>query len=699
MTTLPQPEALARFLAAASDSEAVAILNEEHTQLLTEAASQALTAQLAAESDPARREWLAARQALLHAALEWRAQLATMTDAERLLLEFQSVANAVEMIRLAAGVDEAALDTLEATVADKLTTLVSAGEASEEAAGLRQRLESLRAIREQGVETLAAQLDSAMNEAAQQTQALANRLIDWIQTPGWHASEALLQEHADELLTDAGAATLQMLQEAKQGNAEIEFHINLLTACLEHGIVAAYTQLRQAMALNDMQALANRLVEWIQTPDWNASEAFLQEHADELLTDAGATALQMLQEANEGHEEIKLHITLLGSCREQGLAAAYAQLRQEIEAHATAETLANSPLLQAVVEFLRAENDEAARRVLETRRSILLTLDARRTIDGFLATAHQQGDEAAQTRLAARLALWQTVRFGAPGADHNLQSSATLTQIDTTHTLAQTQRLAEEAPKYNIIEAYNCAIGDHAQTLNILTMGVHVPLQWKKPQQFRDDLTERAVGRVAELIDLDQLLQRDGDAAVVGSGAVRGLPGIGKSTLAALYAQEHTADFPGGVIWLQLGPSYTTAASVEVVISELAAFAYSGDVQAYQALAQASSPTQAEQLLATLKNSVFKPEAVRLLLSDHGRLLFIVDDVWDVAVLDPVRRARPHDAALLVTTRDSRVAHRVGDVLELDVLSQADALAMIGRILPAMGPAIYGQSWLGHRLG
>jgi hypothetical protein len=146
--------------------------------------------------------------------------------------------------------------------------------------------------------------------------------------------------------------------------------------------------------------------------------------------------------------------------------------------------------------------------------------------------------------------------------------------------------------------------------------------------------------------------------------------------------------YPGGVIWLKLGPSYTTAESVGPVISELAAFAYSGDVQAYQALSLAQPATSPEQILSGLHNALFKPEAVRLLLSGHGPLLIVADDVWDRSVLGPIRAALPADASLLVTTRDSRVANGVGNALELDVLSNQDALAMIGRTLPNMDPTL-----------
>ncbi len=129
------------------------------------------------------------------------------------------------------------------------------------------------------------------------------------------------------------------------------------------------------------QALADRLVAWIQTPDWAASQAFLQENAAELLTVSGAAAMTLLHMNNAGHDRIALHANLLVACRTQGVDAAYLQLRQELDAK---EQLQNNPLLQAVIAFLQAD-DAAARAQLADPASALITTDARHLLEQFLA--------------------------------------------------------------------------------------------------------------------------------------------------------------------------------------------------------------------------------------------------------------------------------------------------------------------------
>ena len=173
------------------------------------------------------------------------------------------------------------------------------------------------------------------------------------------------------------------------------------------------------------------------------------------------------------------------------------------------------------------------------------------------------------------------------------------------------------------------------------------------------------------------------------SGAVHGLPGVGKSTLAALYAEAYAGDYPGGVIWLQLTPDMVSAESVGPELSRVAAFAYSADVQAYRMFTAAQQLPEGNPA-AALAGASFAPEIVRALLSGHGRILVVADNAWDRATLEPIRAALPVDAHLLVTTRDERVAHAVGRRMPLDVLSEADALDLISQALPDL-PAELGN--------
>ncbi len=76
--------------------------------------------------------------------------------------------------------------------------------------------------------------------------------------------------------------------------------------------------------------LADRLIAWVQTPDWGASRAYLEEHQAELLTDEAETVLQMLIQMAPGIDELVQHLDLLRKARQEGIAAAYAQLLDDL---------------------------------------------------------------------------------------------------------------------------------------------------------------------------------------------------------------------------------------------------------------------------------------------------------------------------------------------------------------------------------
>ncbi len=72
--------------------------------------------------------------------------------------------------------------------------------------------------------------------------------------------------------------------------------------------------------------LQPQLSEWITTPDWNASHAYLQVHADALLTDEAEAVLAVLaraQETDDARHTIADHQRLLHDARTDGIDAAY----------------------------------------------------------------------------------------------------------------------------------------------------------------------------------------------------------------------------------------------------------------------------------------------------------------------------------------------------------------------------------------
>jgi hypothetical protein len=147
--------------------------------------------------------------------------------------------------------------------------------------------------------------------------------------------------------------------------------------------------------------------------------------------------------------------------------------------------------------------------------------------------------------------------------------------------------------------------------------------------------------------------------------AMRGWPGVGKTTLAATLA--HDADvqerFPDGVLWASLGQQPS-------LFGELAAW---GRALGVPDLNQARTIDEASALL-------------RGLLRDKRKLL-IVDDVWQAEHVVPFNIGGS-GCALLVTTRLPEVAREIAptpnDVYVLGVLNEADALKLLRTLAPTV---------------
>jgi hypothetical protein len=172
--------------------------------------------------------------------------------------------------------------------------------------------------------------------------------------------------------------------------------------------------------------------------------------------------------------------------------------------------------------------------------------------------------------------------------------------------------------------------------------------------------------------DLQQLKQRIGIAApgeetapVKVMTAMRGWPGVGKTTLAAALAHdpEINTQFPDGVLWASLGQQQS-------LFGELAGW---GRALGIPDLNQARTIEEASALLAgVLRNK---------------RALLIVDDIWDASHVQPFRIGGAN-CALLTTTRLPEVARAIAptpdDVYILGVLSEEDALTLLRKLAPAV---------------
>ena len=113
-----------------------------------------------------------------------------------------------------------------------------------------------------------------------------------------------------------------------------------------------------------IEALANQLITWIQTPDWAQSQAYLQEHAAALLTDEAEAALTLLQQSNPGNQLIPQHAALLQRAREIGIEAAYQELQAALAA-------AQDPTAQAIAALFRVNSAEALQAALDKHPALL----------------------------------------------------------------------------------------------------------------------------------------------------------------------------------------------------------------------------------------------------------------------------------------------------------------------------------------
>jgi DNA-binding SARP family transcriptional activator len=144
---------------------------------------------------------------------------------------------------------------------------------------------------------------------------------------------------------------------------------------------------------------------------------------------------------------------------------------------------------------------------------------------------------------------------------------------------------------------------------------------------------------------------------------IQGWPGVGKSTTAALLAHnsEIAQQFPDGVLWTSLGESPNVLGEMTVWAEAL----MPGEIRG----------TRTVEEIRTQLTSVLR----------HRRMLFIVDDVWQIEHALAFRVAGP-TSAMILTTRLNDVAIALAptaaDIYRLPVLSEEAALELLGKLAP-----------------
>jgi tetratricopeptide (TPR) repeat protein len=173
------------------------------------------------------------------------------------------------------------------------------------------------------------------------------------------------------------------------------------------------------------------------------------------------------------------------------------------------------------------------------------------------------------------------------------------------------------------------------------------------------NFTDRDLERTAAA----EALSRVPGAAIA---ALVGMGGVGKSALALQIAADLDADFPGGVLWATLGPSFdlfTVFANWAQIIGVT--------------LASSRDPKYQASILRS---------ALEEWQRERGRLLIALDDLWDEETARALREAFPPDSAVLFTTRNMDVARSLrARIIELNALPEDAALVLIEGGLGPLG--------------
>ena len=194
-------------------------------------------------------------------------------------------------------------------------------------------------------------------------------------------------------------------------------------------------------------------------------------------------------------------------------------------------------------------------------------------------------------------------------------------------------------------------------------------VQWQHPSDLR--LGGAAIERTRLAQTMQTLLERHGQIAM------RGVPGVGKSTLAASFGRTSIEEYPGGVVWATLGPHVEPATATTLVLD--------------------SWFTRATDL-ALLPAGVHVDAAmVRTVWQPAPRMLVILDDVCAADHIAVLRDALPAHAHLIITTRDDACAANLQlPIVQVDVYDDHEALAAMAVILDVPVATLRDWEWPAH---
>jgi hypothetical protein len=177
------------------------------------------------------------------------------------------------------------------------------------------------------------------------------------------------------------------------------------------------------------------------------------------------------------------------------------------------------------------------------------------------------------------------------------------------------------------------------------------------------------VGRTADLNQLKERLglgsDRERDPEIQVLTAVRGWPGVGKTSIATVLAHDpDVASRYERVLWASLGPK----PSLLEIIAEWGR--YLGKDDLHQTVRMKDALQSLQKYLCA------------------RRMVLVLDDVWEVAHAAPILGVRGPNCPVLITTRETGVvdalAIRPEAVHLLDVLDEGSALDLLKRLAPSV---------------
>ena len=319
------------------------------------------------------------------------------------------------------------------------------------------------------------------------------------------------------------------------------------------------------------------------------------------------------------------------------------------------------PMDRAVMAFIQAPDEATAEAIFNQQRTFLQPYRAQEILDVLVAELTTELPAEMQARFQERQALLRRLRGAAP-------------QPEEPPPPRPTQHIAgdlHQAGRDQYINSAHAEAGGTATVINN-TFIQSLERRWTPPAlPTRSGDTVRRAGKLEEI---RQVLAQRGAAAVTGESVklapsvqlaptvgVRGMAGVGKTVLAREAANELAADYSDGVLWQEIGPEFISPEQARPILREWAGYAvnFSGLEENLQQIFQS------------------QPNAVRALLNEHPRLLVVLDNVWNLAAIRPLRDALPSGAHLIITTRSREVARTLGGgEVQVGGLTQAEALAL-----------------------